>query len=87
MDPLDYLAIAGSRGHADASKLGLGSADIGRMDRALYGDLMAQYPTFDPNNPGGLTGATKQEASAAGHDFRNDSGARPLKSYTPNVRG
>ena len=58
---------------------------LGYLDDLRYGDLLSNFGTpglgtgLDEEEMRGLTGATRSEFRAAGHDFRNDAGVRPIK--------
>jgi hypothetical protein len=61
---------------------------FGRLDDLRYGDLLHDFGTpglgggISDEEMGKLTGATRKENRAAGHDFRNDAGVRPMKPYS-----
>lgn len=64
-------------------------AYLGDLDLLRYGDLMDDFG--GPGAPSdeyfrSLTGASRSQYRAAGHDFRNDAGVRPMKDYSPDVR-
>lgn len=60
-------------------------SQLGRLDLALYGDLLNRFGGSGPltvEHIARLTGASVNDVRAAFHDARNDSGVRPMKPYS-----
>lgn len=64
-------------------------SEMGQLDRAFYGDLLANFGPAGPPTADyfrSLTGASWDEYRAAEHDANNDMRVRPPKPYSPDVR-